>query len=85
MKSITRRRLARRKRKIQHRLREIHWEDQPKPMLGASNIHYELAERSGGLAVGGIGLMHRVARRTGLIEALEGIRFEELEAGVATP
>jgi len=40
-------------------------------MFSASNIHYELADRAGGMACGGIGLMHMVARRTGLIEALD--------------
>jgi len=69
--AITRKRLAKRKRRIQHRLRERHWPDQPKPMFSASNIHYELADRAGGIGCGGIGLMHMVARRTGLIEALD--------------
>jgi len=68
---ITRRRLAERKRRIQYRLRDIHWTDQPKPMFSASNIRYELADRAGGIGCGGIGLMHLLARRTGLIDALD--------------
>ena len=40
-------------------------------MLAASNIHYEVARRSRGLACGGIGLMHLLARRTGLIDAID--------------
>lgn len=40
-------------------------------MFSASNIHYELADRSGGIACGGIGLVHMLARQTGLIEALD--------------
>ena len=71
MNRITRKRLAKRKGRIQHRLREIHWTDQPKPVFSAANIRYELADRAGGIACGGIGLMHLVARRTGLIEALD--------------
>lgn len=40
-------------------------------MLTASNIHYELAERTSGLGCGGIGAMHLLARRTGLIDAID--------------
>ena len=40
-------------------------------MMGASNIHYEVARRSRGVACGGIGAMHLLARRTGLIEAID--------------
>jgi len=40
-------------------------------MFSARNIHYDLAERTRGLACGGIGAMHLLARRRGLIEALD--------------
>jgi len=40
-------------------------------MMAASNIQYEVAQRSRGLACGGIGAMHLLARRTGLIEAVD--------------
>ena len=40
-------------------------------MLAASNIHYEMADRSRGIACGGIGAIHLLARRTGLIEAID--------------
>ena len=40
-------------------------------MLAASNIHYEVAQRSRALACGGIGAVHLLARRAGLIEALD--------------
>jgi len=40
-------------------------------MMAASNIHYESAQRSRGLACGGIGAMHVLARRTGLIGAID--------------
>jgi hypothetical protein len=65
------RRLVNRKRRIQYRLRERHWTDQAKPMFTASNIHYELADRTRGLAYGGIGAMHLLARKTGLVEAID--------------
>jgi len=65
------RKLINRKRRIQYRLRERNWTAQPRPMLTASNIHYELADRTRGLGPGGIGAIHLLARRTGLIEALD--------------
>ena len=39
-------------------------------MMAASNIQYEVAGRDRGLACGGIGVMHLLARRTGLIRAI---------------
>src|SRR5688500_1103035 len=39
-------------------------------MLTASNIHYEVAERSRGLSYGGIGAMHLLVRRLGLDTAI---------------
>jgi Transposase DDE domain group 1 len=41
------------------------------PMYRASNIHYEHSDRVRGLAVGGIGLMHRLAQHTGLVAAID--------------
>jgi hypothetical protein len=40
-------------------------------MISASNIHYELGQRVQGLAPGGIGVMLLLARRTGLIAAID--------------
>jgi DDE family transposase len=40
-------------------------------MMSASNIHYELGQRVQGLAPGGIGAMLLLARRTGLIAAID--------------
>jgi hypothetical protein len=41
-------------------------------MFTASNIHYEMAERSRGLGCGGIGAFHLLARKLGLIDAING-------------
>jgi hypothetical protein len=60
-----------RKRRIAYRLRDRAWSEQPRPMLGARNIHYELAERDRGLGEGGIGVMHLLARRVGLMERID--------------
>ena len=40
-------------------------------MFTASNIHYEIAQRSRGLAHGGIGAFHLLARQIGLIDAID--------------
>ncbi len=70
-KAERKRRLINRKRRIQWRLRDRHWTEQPRPMFTAGNIHYELADRARGLGPGGIGAMHLLARRTGLVEAID--------------
>ena len=41
------------------------------PAFTASNIHYEIGDRDRGLAHGGIGAFHLLARRIGLIEAID--------------
>jgi len=63
--------LRRRKQRIQQRLGPRAWPEQSEPMLSATNIHYELAGRSRGLAWGGIGAVHLLARRTGLVAVLD--------------
>jgi hypothetical protein len=70
-KAERKRKLRDRRRRIQYRLRDRYWTDQPKPMFGAGNIQYELADRVRGLGPGGIGAMHLLARRTGLVEAID--------------
>lgn len=40
-------------------------------MFSAANIHYDLAARTRGLAYGGIGAVHLLARDSGLIQALD--------------
>jgi hypothetical protein len=70
--SIIRRRvLKNRKRRIGNRLREMHWEEQPNPMFTASNIHYEVAERTKAIDAGGVGLAHKLAREVGLIDEID--------------
>jgi hypothetical protein len=72
MKNYTREMVRRRKRRIDYRLRDRTWKPQRKPMLSASNIQYEMGDRLQGTAVGGVGMMHLLARRTGLIESIDG-------------
>jgi hypothetical protein len=63
--------LRNRKRRIEARLAPKNWEDQPRPMLKASNIHYEMGERAGAANCGGIGAMHLMVQRLGLVEEID--------------
>jgi len=62
--------LANRKRRIERRLDKTKLQGAERPMYTASNIRYEIADRARGLAHGGIGVMHALARRLGLIDAI---------------
>jgi len=70
-KKITKK-LKRRKQRIQYRLRDINWKEQNKPMFSAGNIHYDIADRTRGLAYGGIGAMQLLTKQTGLTKAIDG-------------
>ena len=71
MKTSRHQNVARRKRRIQRRLRPRTWNAQPTPMFRASNMRYEHSDRVRGLESGGIGAMHRLAQHTGLVAALD--------------
>lgn len=45
-------------------------EEHDRPMMSASGIRYEMADRVSATCYGGIGLAHAVARRSGLIDAI---------------
>ena len=59
------------KKRIQHRLRRKEYEDQAKPIMTASNIHYEMAEKGQGISYGGIGAMHQMVQRVGLVKDID--------------
>jgi hypothetical protein len=63
--------LRNRKQRIERRLRPKSWEGQHWPMLKASNIHYEMAERTAAMNCGGIGAMHLMVQRLGLVEDID--------------
>lgn len=63
--------LRARKRRIERRLDKTDLRGCSQPMLTASNIHYDISDRSRGIAHGGIGTFHLLARRLGLIERLD--------------
>ena len=63
-------RLRNAKRRIERRLDGAR-EDRGKPMFGAVNLRVELAEKVRAIGTGGIGLVHRLAQRSGLVEAID--------------
>jgi hypothetical protein len=65
------RKLKNGKRRIERRLDKFDLRGFERPMFTASNIHYELGDRVRGMAYGGIGAMHLLARRIGLIDAID--------------
>ena len=71
MKTSRHQHVARRKRRIERRLRPRRWTAQPRPMYQACNVQYEHGDRIRGLASGGIGAMHRLAQHTGLVTAID--------------
>jgi len=59
-----------RKRSIVKRLNGPINQDLSRPMFSASDIHYELADRTRAIGHGGIGLMQGLVKETGLAEAI---------------
>ncbi len=64
-----RRQLAARKRRIEKRLDKSKFGSEC-PVFSASNIHYEIADRTRAISAGGIGMIHQVTRCLGLDEAI---------------
>ena len=60
-----------RRRRINKRLGKPPGPERPVPMMTASNIQYELADRVQGLSAGGIGVMLLFAQRIGLISDID--------------
>jgi hypothetical protein len=65
------RQLARRKRRVLRRIENRPGVERPEPMMAASNIPYELTDRTRAIAPGGIGAIHLLARKTGLIQDVD--------------
>ncbi len=65
------RKLVNGKRRIARRLDKHDNRGCDRPMFTARNIHYEIADRHRGMAYGGIGAIHLLARRIGLIDAID--------------
>jgi Transposase DDE domain group 1 len=63
--------LRQRKRRIARRLADRRGPERERPLLDADTIHCELADRTRGIAAGGIGAMLLLARRTGLVADID--------------
>jgi len=63
--------LRHRKQQIPRRLRQKNYTDQPKPMFQGRNLHYEVAARTGAVSCGGLGAIHTLAQRLGLVEEID--------------
>ena len=71
MKPIPHRHHAAGKRKIRRRLDRPVTAPSPQPVITASNIHYEVADKTKAIACGGIGGIHLMVRKLGLVEAID--------------
>ena len=63
--------LSRCKRRIQRRLDKRNLQNCSQPVFTARNIHYDFSDRVHGMAAGGLGAMHLLARQLGLVDALD--------------
>ena len=63
--------LRHRKRRIERRLAPRNWEAQAEPMMRASNIHYEVSDKTRATGCGGVGAVHLMAQRLGLVEEID--------------
>jgi hypothetical protein len=66
-----RRKLASRKRRIANRIKNQPGVERHQPMMTASNIHYEIAERTRAIAPGGLGAIHLMAQKLGLVHDID--------------
>ena len=71
MNASVHRQLNRRKRRILRRIENQPGVERHQPMMTASNIHYEIAERIRAIAPGGIGAIHLLARKLGLVDDID--------------
>ncbi len=71
MNANVHRQLNRRKRRILRRIENKPGVEGHQPIMTASNIHYEIADRTRAIAPGGIGAIHLLARKIGLIDDID--------------
>jgi hypothetical protein len=64
-----RRELKARKRRIKERLDKTKFGSEC-PVISATNIHYEIADRTRAISAGGIGMIHQLVKRVGLDQAI---------------
>jgi len=60
-----------RKKSVKDRLKNaVRFNPTANPVCSATNIHYEAAEKTRAINVGGIGLIHKLAQESGLVDAI---------------
>jgi Transposase DDE domain group 1 len=65
------RELRRRKSRIAYRLRDREWEAQARPMFTRTRLNFDVAQRDCAVSMGGLGVMHELAKRVGLFESID--------------
>ncbi len=63
--------LRNRKRRIERRLAPRAWDEQGQPMLRGSNVHYELSGKTRATNYGGMGAVHLMVQRLGLVAEID--------------
>ncbi|QDV27092.1 hypothetical protein [Aureliella helgolandensis] len=71
MKTIKADLIRKRKRRIKNRLQNSAAHDRGHPMLKGDKIAYELAQKAGGTAYGGVAAIHRFAKKIGLPKRID--------------
>lgn len=71
MKASIAKKLRKLKRQVAARLKNRSGAGRDNPAFAASNVAYEVAERAHGLSFGGLGAMHLLARRVGLVRRID--------------
>ena len=71
MNASVHRQLNRRKRRILRRIANKPGAERRQPMMAASNIRYEIAEKVRAIAPGGLGAIHLLARKLGLVDDID--------------
>ena len=72
MKKSCSKTLRKYQQRIARRLRKKNYTDQPEPMFQGGNLHYEVAARTGAVSCGGLGAIHTLAQRLGLVKEIDG-------------
>ncbi len=72
MNATIHRQLAARKRRILRRIKNQPGIERHQPMMAASNIRYEIADRTRAISPGGIGAIHLLAQKLGLVRDING-------------
>lgn len=62
--------LERKKREIKKRLERKQWEEQDQPMFRARNMQYEISEKAQAINSGGIGAIHQMILKSGLVQEI---------------